>query len=322
MDNSFQNGQIKRKLIERSNFQGLGKHYFKKAMEKILINDFDNASMYIKEGLNYLSCDCNNDKWVEQSGIVTIVDWEDFFSKGLKTSSDSYLFTFSYLSLFSPDSYIKKYINHSLSAINKYLENNDCKYGYYVKARILTHNNEVHKAIAIFKDKFEYPSNPPLVKYRLGRLDESLEGFISLIEAFMSNPSCSCTIREIYERFHEKVDSNGRRIIKNENYIKGKLCKAFSVNNNFREFMRLYIMIIDNMPNLNFHLMTKHTDDYFSGFFNYILKLYKSNFALLKRINWQPNEKNLRPMSLNNSVDDEETIMRALQNGQGDKFGY
>ncbi len=196
----------------------LGKLFFKKAIE-LIINEknFSQACTYIKNGLDYVTCDC------------TIGGWRNMY-RNLETplfanteiselNDDNYYFCKAFVLSYEED---KESLNSALRAIIKYTYNNPDDYADYITGKIILNLGCPDAALLYFDKKSTYTKNKALFDYRFGRTKEQYlidYGIDDLYNSFLNNYSSGCCLRvlTLYSRKHHiKIQANEKLILENE----------------------------------------------------------------------------------------------------------
>lgn len=179
------------KSIQRNNLENLGKYFLKKATTFCSKKEFGISYEFFKEGLDLLTCDCN-DGWRKEFEILN----EDIFFSDIKEniSLKAYLFVKAYIVSYE-DSLKKLYV--ALDSIDKYLEFSPDQYGFYVKGRILLALKEEKSALIEFSNAQKI-ENCHRLEYRIGRVKcqfLNTNGLQELFKSFCTNPSSYCCAR-------------------------------------------------------------------------------------------------------------------------------
>lgn len=222
-------------LIKRNNKEELGKYFLKKATEFVLNKKIDEAYEFIKEGLDLLTCDCNNNGWrneYENSDKLIFTDFKNF-EKQL-----TYYFVKAYFLSFEKDEFS---LLQALEAINKYLDVNEDEYGLYVKGKILFFLEKYNKSLEIFVKAKKYCDSSRLT-FEIGNLKEEYLnefGINELFDSFKINPSSVCCAKTLQKHWRKR----GRNLILFEET--NKLFSAFLYSNT-EEFCNLYNEYLKN----------------------------------------------------------------------------
>lgn len=191
-----------KKLIERNNKEGLGKYFFKKAVDFAFDKSFGKSYEYFKEGLDIITCDCNGYGWrkrFEKSDKTLFNDLLIDYSQ-----PEEYYFVKAYILSYEVE---KKELYLALDAIDKYLQTKEDEYGLYIKGKILLSLGENNHAYETFIQASQLNSNPRLL-YRIGKTKEQhLDkfGLDNLYNSFIRNPSSVCCARILKKYMKERA---------------------------------------------------------------------------------------------------------------------
>lgn len=226
------------KLIEMSHKDSIGKYYFSKAVFFAINTEFGKSYEFFRAGLDILTCDCDLTDWLK---AYTSSDKKLFEDINIKhTPHYEYFFVKAYMMSYEED---KKNLYLALDAIERYLENNEDEYGYYVKGKILLGLDEPKEAFECFESASSYGENPRLL-YRIGRTKEQLleeNGLQELYYSFTKNPSSVCCARILKKYMKER----GNALTLNEGET-NNLLVAFNNDEDEGYFHVLYNKLLES----------------------------------------------------------------------------
>ncbi len=191
-----------RDCILINNFEDLGKNFLKKAMNFAVKKEFQKSYEFLKEGLLYVTCDCQRGIWFE--------DFENNKNENLFNDIENYtsnhyeyFFVKSYVLSYSEDK-IKLY--SALESVEKCLKIEEEEESYLIKSRIHGELEEYEKANECIL-KASNLNNTSRSKYRLGRLREfqfNQYGIDNLFTSFIENPSSACCAEKLQQAFRKR----------------------------------------------------------------------------------------------------------------------
>ncbi|MDX2284428.1 MAG: hypothetical protein NW241_09710 [Bacteroidia bacterium] len=234
------------KFIENIDKESLGKLYFEKAVDFTVNREFGKAFEFFKEGLDFLTCDCQSGDWrkkFEKSDLDIFIDVEV-----QNVVHSEYFFVKAFLLSFEEG---KKEQYIALDAIDRYLKVSEDEYGYYVRGKIWLALGEKNEAINNFYLAKQL-ANSPRIKYRIGRTKEQFldeYGLEDLYNAFIENPSSCCCCR-VLQKFSK---SKGIQLDFHESESENIILKAFNESESELKFQNAYEKLfkkesIDNRP--------------------------------------------------------------------------
>ena len=268
----------KTRLIERNNKEELGKLYLKKGVDFALEKSFGKSYEFLKEGLDFITCDCAWGGWLNN---FTISNKDVFNDMDIKNCNYfEYYFTKAFILSYEEG---KKELYLALDAIDKYLEIVVDDYGYYVKGKILLAIEEPSEAIKNFYLSKEIAYNYR-IEYRIGRTkDQYLNepGLNEVYKSFLWNPSSACCARILKKYLKDMclntniVDDNPllisfsdssdealfqifyEKFLNQENFFKEESISEFSVNYETLPIISEFVSVIKD----KFDKILKAEDD-------------------------------------------------------------
>ena len=288
------------KLIQRNNLEKLGKFFLKKGTEFCVKKEFSISYEYFKQGLDILTCDCN-DGWKNEYKREN----EDVFYSPLIEGLPlkQYLFVKAYVFSFE-DSLKKLYV--ALDSIDKYLEYSPDQYGFYVKGKILLSLNEGKGALVEFINAQKI-QNSHRLEYRIGRTNFQFlnkNGLHELYLSFCKNPSSNCCLKYLKKN---SISENVSFVLHTK--CDNPLLTSFLINKNENYFISQYFDFINNESEYS----NNQTNNYLNEFIDFL----KSNSNLfiekkLIQIEYIP-EENFHTEQENISKINDSNILIALE---------
>lgn len=132
------------RAIQRDNREWVGKFYLKKAVSFALEEKFTLWYEYFKEGLNLLTCDCDDGWLAEYESSRKDLFQTDVVEYG---SVLPYLFVKAYILSFDESD---EGLKQDLSFIDGYIEKKPEEHAYYIKGRILSKLDDYEKALNVY----------------------------------------------------------------------------------------------------------------------------------------------------------------------------
>ena len=191
---------MKRDYILTSDLERLGKYYFQKGIDHAFNKEFSKAYEYLREGLDFLTCECDFYDLEKKRGVSFTEMFNDLEYTG--SSHNDYLFTKALILSYSKE---KKHMYLSLDAIERYSQSGEDQYSLFIKGRIYFKLEGASSAIT-YLEKANQISKSPRILYRIGRVKEQdlgLNGLNDLYSSFLSNPSSGCCAKELKKAFKE-----------------------------------------------------------------------------------------------------------------------
>ena len=236
--------------IKSQNFEDLGKNFFEKAVAFTLAHEFSKAFEYLKEGLSFLTCDCQRGKWYEKFEQTDIEIFNDIEHSDVNHAE--YFFVKAYL-LSHSENTMKLY--SALDAVNKYITNNSKDSdGYYVKGKILNELELFEEGFNCYLQASEISENKRL-QYRIGRIKELKLGEFGidlLYSSFIENPSSICCAENLHTAFHHKE----LELVIDPKHSANPLLQSFIINKDmifFITYLKTFSRQLDN-PDLKVEL--------------------------------------------------------------------
>jgi len=199
-------------IFEGADSQRAGRYFLNKACLLISESAFSKASMFIKLGLDLVTCDCIR-SWkidIDKENIFNDIGISNYYAV------DYFLckaFTFGYEAS-------EKELYLGIDAIDKYIKISGDHYGLYIKGRILLSMKQYNFAIECFEQAQNICSSPRNL-YRIGRTKEEFTnrfGLAELYKAYLSNMNSVCcgnalqrnTLKKAYtfDLSHPSISSN------------------------------------------------------------------------------------------------------------------
>lgn len=245
--------------------------YFDKALDLFKKHEFNTASEFFKEGLDFVTCDCSIVGWRKRLND-SFYNIADQFDANLTYDKD-YLFSLAFCLIYSED---KTLLKKGLSAINKYLQFEEDEYGYYVKGRIFSNLKEFENSLEVFEYAGTIWDNARL-RYRVGRIKEQIfqeNGIEDLFYALLDNPSSTCCARELIKCLKERF----KELETIEDYRNNPLIRLFN------EYRGEDILIAGYKTILRGKVLQKYSNrDDFDAIINEFLSVIRSNLKLDER---------------------------------------
>lgn len=191
----------KLQCVKTNNFEVLGKNYLEKAVNFAIKKEFQKSYEFIKEGLDFLTCDCLRGSWYNNFENLEVEIFNDIENN--TTNHNEYFFVKSFILSFSED---KMKLYSALDAIEKYLNVIVDEYGFFIKGRVFNALEEFEKSFESYSQALIL-SNNPRNKYRIGRLKEfKMEefGIDDLYLSFIENPSSNCCAENLQNYFQKR----------------------------------------------------------------------------------------------------------------------
>lgn len=195
----------KNKIIETGNKEALGELFLEKGAEFAVQKSYGKAYEFFKEGLDILTHD----------GIGSNHGWlKSYFNSDKKMFIDianshspyyEYLFVKAYI--MSYEECCTKDLYVALDAIDKYIDEIQDEYGYYVKGKILVNMLKYEEALDCFITAKEY-NDSPRIKYYIGDIREggmNKYGIDQLYFSFLENSTSVCCISSLRKHSLPKV---------------------------------------------------------------------------------------------------------------------
>lgn len=312
---------------KKRNSEELGKYFLKKAVDFALDRQFGKAYEFIKEGLDFLTCDCSVGGWKDNY----LSSKKDIFNDLEVRNCNNYEYYFTKAFLLRNDNN-KKNTYLALDAIERYLNVVNDEYGLYIKAAILFKlNNSTEEALNLLYESKDIRTTS-LILYRIGRFKEQeLDefGIYDLYQAFLENPSSVCCCRILQKNSKKRSIS----LDLNENNHSNILVKGFLSIENEWEFQSLYeatlnnsdINLSDNNQNSSvviddFLCVLKNNHEKFKPIISYDENDYSEDYYEYYDNDYE--DSNYEDDRTYWSDDEEDQVMRGLSEGEGDRFGF
>lgn len=171
------------KLLRSANWEDVGDFYFKKAIEMLIIQKFNDAYENIVVGYSFLTCDCKRN-WFK-SEVEEIFNAAEYFN--CSSFKLDFLKTFIFF-------YSKQY-EKALNSINSFIDSRPSnELGHYFKGIVLLRLKSYSEALLSFKKALSLKRTSKTL-YRIGRTKEQYLNEFGLNEIFESikiNPSSVC----------------------------------------------------------------------------------------------------------------------------------
>ena len=177
-------GKEQFQFIKNENWDLLGKYYFKKAMNLLDFNKFDDAYENLMIGYEYITCDCTIGNWINNDKVLNnLLNSKNF---DCTTSKLDYLKAFIFF-------YSEKY-SSALISISSFIDLSPLnEIGYYMNGKILNALDRHYEAIDSFNKAIKIKRTSRAL-YRIGRTKEHYLkefGLNEMYEAITLNPSSS-----------------------------------------------------------------------------------------------------------------------------------
>lgn len=177
-------GKEQFQFIKNENWDLLGKYYFKKAMNLLDFNKFDDAYENLMIGYEYITCDCTIGNWINKDKVLNnLLNSKNF---DCTTSKLDYLKAFIFF-------YSEKY-SSALISISSFIDLSPLnEIGYYMNGKILNALDRHYEAIDSFNKAIKIKRTSRAL-YRIGRTKEHYLkefGLNEMYEAITLNPSSS-----------------------------------------------------------------------------------------------------------------------------------
>lgn len=265
------------KNILKTDLEEIGAYYLKKAIKFIVNKEFSKGTIFFKEALDILSCDCNKSEWLQSAGDLNDLTFNQGLFEDLKynvVNTQDYYFAKAYVLSFALKNKQQQYI--ALNAIEIYLKTDKDHHGYYVLGKIQANLEMYTQSLESYETAMEI-KNTTAIQYRIGRLKEQEMNSNGIRELFMSlnrNPSSSCVARELQEYSHK------RNLLLSSSDKESRLIKFFNENND--NFSSLYQRLIKNEDIIQFMSLVNSRNSEISEFFE-ILNRYTGSFLNSKQ---------------------------------------
>lgn len=173
-------------IFEGADLQRAGRYFLNKACFLISESNFNKASIFIKLGLDLITCDCIK-SWkidVDKDNIFNDISIPHYHA------ADYFLckaFTFGYETS-------EKELYLGIDAIDKYIKISGDHYGLYIRGRILLSMKQYNFAIECFEQAQSICSSSRNL-YRIGRTKEEFTnsfGLVELYKSYLSNMNSVC----------------------------------------------------------------------------------------------------------------------------------
>jgi len=278
---------------ETGNKQDLGKYFLKKAIGFALDGKFNISAEFIKEGLSFLSCDCEIGNWKDSYNISNKTILDDVLIN--KAQSIQYLFVKAFIYSFEKEKKelyvaldsIEKYLKYAKTKvetgfINEYiLSEDDIYFINLIKIKILIGLGEYEKAYGYLG---WIKSSYCAYYFYMGILSSKLSNYNELeffYNSFCNNPYSACCIQKLRESFIRR----NFELEKNP-YDQNVLIKLFldsDLNNDFfQRFQKLNRVLKFDIDNI-LKGIDNNTNE-LKEFIEYI-NLYDSRFSKLNQAN-------------------------------------
>lgn len=178
-------------LVERNNLEELGRNLMNKAVAFALREEYGKAYEFMKEALDFYTCDCF--VHVETARVKKL--HRSMLERLNEYRPDDVEFNFVKAYLLCHE-HERKYHFVALDAIENYLEVGEDEFGLYVKGRIYEMLQEPKRAIELYRKALDINWNTRL-NYRIGKVKmQQLKkgGLREFYHAFVENPSSFCCI--------------------------------------------------------------------------------------------------------------------------------
>lgn len=162
-----------------------GKYYFKKAMDYLKQQKFNNAYDNLITGYSFLTCDCTNGDWFNKDEV------EGIFTSAANFDCPAFKLDFLKAFIFH---YTEKY-SAAFNSINSFIDlQPSYEIGYYFKGKILLGLDKYNEAVENFVSALEIKRTNRTL-YRIGRTKEEFLndfGLTEMYDAIVINPSSAC----------------------------------------------------------------------------------------------------------------------------------
>lgn len=348
-------------LIAQSNNEKLGSFYIEKAYQLTNSKKIEEALIFYKKGIELVTGEHIKHTDIEYYQYdVMVVRFEEYlqlFYAGRKSElSVTELFVKACYSLYTheniqEDSLFTEYrknniiLSIGLFAIEKYLSTGSCAYGYYIKGRLLLEEEKPKEALIAFKTAESF-GNLNCVTYQIGKLTAGSQedfGLAKLVRALLNNPSSFPTYSEMSHYWNEAILEGVLENPRSESSLNSFDLPDVGLLFTDDKYRYAYYEILKSESNLSLHALLNSNNQNTVRLFKFLQdslkyfekeesqllastmsedarKLIKEKEAIRKKR--KEERENRKHRKSRDSIDYEEIIMRALSNGNGDKFGY
>lgn len=239
-----------------------GKGYFSEGIICLNEYNFNDAYSLFLDGLDLVTCDCNNTNWRDgiDDALYEMFEYDEYSLED--GDRESYYFCKAFILSYEEN---KDILMNALKCAVKYEkvvcgDNQINEYANYLIGRILLQLDYPYLALHYFKFILNYcnPKNIARINYRIGRTMEQYEldkntiqcegfsmdtnGLQFLSDSLIENCSSACCARVL--QYHARQFNTSYLI--NERYFKNEIIKMFITIDNDIEFQKKYNNYIEN----------------------------------------------------------------------------